>query len=48
MNEKEYLSPSKITKHFDVKSNTLRTWAEEGKIRFIRTNQGTGKRLYHS
>jgi len=46
MNE-QYVSPYHITNKFDINSNTLRTWANEGKIRCIRTNQGKGKRLYH-
>ena len=43
-NEK-YISPSKITKKYDITSGTLRRWAESGKIRFIRPNGG--KRLYY-
>jgi hypothetical protein len=44
MNE-QFISPSKITKKYDITSNTLRTWATEGRIKFIRTSE-KGKRLY--
>jgi predicted site-specific integrase-resolvase len=47
MNESEYVSPFKIRKRFDITSNTLRSWAEAGKIGFIRINEGKGKRLYN-
>ncbi len=45
--KEEYISPSKITKMFDITSNTLRVWSEQGKISCLRTNNGTGKRLYN-
>jgi putative resolvase len=43
----EFISPFKVTKKFDISSNTLREWAESGKISCIRTNNGKGKRLYN-
>lgn len=43
--ENEYLSPQTITKIYGVTSTTLRNWAENGKIKYIRPNQG--RRLYH-
>jgi len=45
METANYISASKITKQFDVSSGSLRRWAEEGKIRFLRPNKG--KRIYH-
>lgn len=45
MNDK-YISPSKITKQFNITSGTLRKWGEEGKLRFIRPNS-TGRRIYN-
>jgi putative resolvase len=47
MENEQYISPFNIKKRFDVSSNTLRTWAEKGDIRFIRIREGLGKRLYH-
>jgi putative resolvase len=50
MNNELYISPSKITKKFDITSGTLRRWAEEGKIRCLRPNGTTnreGKRIYN-
>jgi predicted site-specific integrase-resolvase len=45
-NEK-YISANKITKKYDITSATLRRWAEENKIRCLRTTDGKGKRIYH-
>jgi putative resolvase len=48
MNEnQQYVSPYKIHNKYDITSNTLRNWAISGKIRFIRSNNGVGKRLYN-
>lgn len=48
MNETNlFLSAFKIKKKFDITSNTLKVWAQQNLIRFIRTNNGHGKRLYH-
>jgi len=41
----EYVSPQAITKIYGVTSTTLRNWAESGKIKFIRPNNG--RRLYN-
>jgi predicted site-specific integrase-resolvase len=46
MNNDKYISPSRLTKQFDITSGALRLWAESGKIRFLRPN-GTGRRIYH-
>ena len=47
-NENErFISPYNIKKKFDISSNTLRTWAEEDKVRYVRIRDGKGKRLYH-
>lgn len=40
----KYLTPKKITDTYNITSTTLRNWAEDGKIKFIRPNGG--KRLY--
>jgi putative resolvase len=40
-----YISPSKLTKQFDITSGTLRLWAEQGKIKFLRPNNG--RRIYN-
>jgi predicted site-specific integrase-resolvase len=45
MNNEQYISPSRITSQFDITSGTLRRWAEEKKIRFLRPN-GT-RRIYN-
>jgi putative resolvase len=45
MDNEHYISPQKITKQFDVTSGTLRRWAEDGKIRYLRP--GNGKRIYN-
>lgn len=45
MESSKYISPSKITKQFDITSGTLRQWAEDGKIRFLRPNNG--RRIYN-
>lgn len=45
MNNSKYISPSKITKQFDVTSGTLRNWAESGKIGYLRPNNG--RRVYN-
>lgn len=47
MNNDKYISPRHITKQFNITSGTLRLWAENGKIRYIRPNQ-TGGRLYNA
>ena len=44
MNNTNYISPSKITKQFDITSGTLRNWAEQGKIRYLQPNK---KRIYN-
>lgn len=44
--DEKYISPFKIKKKFDITSNTLRSWANEGKIRCIRVRDGKGKRIY--
>jgi predicted site-specific integrase-resolvase len=46
MNNDKYVSPSRLTKQFDITSGALRLWAESGKIRFLRPN-GTGRRIYN-
>ena len=45
MNSDNYISPSKITKQFDITSGTLRNWAEQGKIRYLRPNNK--RRIYN-
>lgn len=45
MNEETYISPVQIKRQYSISSNTLRVWANDGKIKFIRPN-GT-KRLYN-
>jgi predicted site-specific integrase-resolvase len=50
MNNDKYISPAKLSKQFDITSGTLRKWAEDGKIRYLRPNTGSirgGKRIYH-
>ena len=47
MNNEHYIPPLMLTKQFNVTSGTLRKWAEDGKIRYLRPN-GNGRRLYHS
>lgn len=50
MDNELYISPARLTKKFDVTSNTLRRWSEEGKIRCLRPNsteQRGGKRIYN-
>jgi predicted site-specific integrase-resolvase len=43
-----YISPFKVRQKFDITSNTLRLWAEAGKIRCLRIgSDGKGKRIYH-
>lgn len=45
----EYVSANTIRKHYDISQTTLRNWANEGKIGFVRTKGGKkaeGKRLY--
>ena len=46
MNGDKYISPRHITQQYDVSSNTLIRWADQGKIRCIRPG-GKSKRLYH-
>lgn len=45
MDNEQYISPQKLTRQFDVTSGTLRRWAELGKIRYLRPNNG--KRIYN-
>jgi predicted site-specific integrase-resolvase len=45
MDNENYISPSKITKQYDITSGTLRRWSEAGKIRCLRPNGG--KRIYN-
>lgn len=45
MDTENYISPSKITKQYDITSGTLRRWSEAGKIRCLRPNGG--KRIYN-
>lgn len=40
------MSGSTIRKSYDVSSSTLRSWAEQGKVKVIRSQGGAGKRLY--
>ena len=40
----QYVTPQSITKLYGVSSTTLRNWAEDGKIKFIRPHGG--RRLY--
>ena len=50
MDNELYISPIKLTKKFDVTSGTLRRWAEEGKIRYLRpttSDSKRGKRIYN-
>lgn len=42
----KYLSPGKITKQFDISSGTLRKWALDGKIKFLRPNDS--RRIYNA
>jgi predicted site-specific integrase-resolvase len=46
MDNENYISAHKIKKKFDISSNSLRLWAESGKIRFLRINEN-GKRIYN-
>lgn len=46
-NKTSFISASKITKSIDISANTLRRWSAQGKLDYIRTNNGTGKRLYN-
>ena len=46
MNDDNYVSPHRISKQFNIISGTLRMWAEEGKIKYLRPN-GTGRRIYN-
>jgi predicted site-specific integrase-resolvase len=51
MEKDVYISANKITKQFDITSNTLRKWADDGKIRCLRPNSDNktgGKRIYHT
>jgi predicted site-specific integrase-resolvase len=41
----QYITPQSITKLYGVSSMTLRNWALNGKIKFIRPNEG--RRLYN-
>jgi predicted site-specific integrase-resolvase len=42
----EYVGPKEIKKRFNISTNSLRKWALDGKIRFIRPNGS--RRLYHT
>jgi putative resolvase len=46
MNNDNYISPHKLTKQFNVTSGTLRRWAEQGKIKYLRPNKN-GRRIYN-
>lgn len=41
-----YVSGATIRKTYDVCNTSLRSWADQGKIRVVRTSEGSGKRLY--
>ena len=43
-NDEKYLSPKAITKKYNITSNTLRNWSNQGKIDYIRPFGG--KRFY--
>jgi predicted site-specific integrase-resolvase len=45
MDNEQYISPIKLTRQFDVTSGTLRRWAEDGKIKYLRPTGG--KRIYN-
>jgi predicted site-specific integrase-resolvase len=45
MDNTKYISPSKISKQFDISSGTLRNWAEAGKIDYLRPNGS--RRVYN-
>lgn len=50
MEKDVYISANKITKQYDITSNTLRRWADNGKIRCLRPNANSergGKRIYN-
>jgi predicted site-specific integrase-resolvase len=47
MNNDKFISAYKIKKRFDITSNTLRTWADNDKINYIRIRDGKGKRMYN-
>lgn len=40
------MSGATIRKSYDVSSSTLRNWAEQGKVKVVRSQGGKGKRLY--
>jgi putative resolvase len=40
------VSGATIRKNYDVSSSTLRSWAEQGKVKVVRSQGGKGKRLY--
>lgn len=46
----QFVSAAKLRKQFDITSGTLRRWAEQGKIKFVRPNAEScgrgGRRLY--
>lgn len=42
-----FVTGAKIRKTYDVSSSTLRSWAEQGKIKVVRSQEGKGKRLYN-
>ncbi|NDC96548.1 IS607 family transposase [bacterium] len=50
MDNEQYISAFKIAKQFNITSGTLRRWAEDGKIRYLRPNVNNGrggKRIYN-
>lgn len=40
------MSGATIRKSYDVSPSTLRSWADQGKVQVVRSQGGTGKRLY--
>jgi predicted site-specific integrase-resolvase len=45
MEKDEWVKPGELSKHLNITEETLRSWANAGKIRYIRTP--SGRRLYH-
>jgi putative resolvase len=41
-----YATGAKIRNTYDVSASSLRSWADQGKIRTVRSHEGSGKRLY--
>lgn len=46
MNRDTYITPSKITKQYNITSRTLVNLADAGKLRYLRPNEN-GRRVYH-